>query len=204
MSKPSENTALSILATPVLVLGLAAGNADADTIYVCWDGSGHYLTIQEGIDAAQDGDEVVVCDGVYTGPGNRDLDFGGKDITVGSANGPDNCIIDCQWLGRGFDFHNGETAASVVNGFTIRNGYPLFAGGAGICCSSSSPTISNCRIMYNTAPGDGGGVACFYSSPTITACAITANTGDVGGGISCWESSPTITNSLIAGNTAYG
>jgi len=43
----------------VLVLALAVAVAAADTIYVCWDGSGDYLTTQEGIGAAFDGDEVT-------------------------------------------------------------------------------------------------------------------------------------------------
>ena len=46
-------------------------------------------TIQAAIDAAVDGDEVVVGDGVHTGAGNLDLDFGGKAITVRSAGGPE-------------------------------------------------------------------------------------------------------------------
>ncbi|MHC4721561.1 MAG: InlB B-repeat-containing protein, partial [Planctomycetota bacterium] len=50
------------------------------------------------------GDIVVVGDGVYTGPGNRDLDFHGKLITVRSEVGPDECIIDCQGAGRAFVF----------------------------------------------------------------------------------------------------
>jgi hypothetical protein len=41
---------------PTIVVLLAAAAsvtaARADTIYVCWDGRGDYLTIQEGIDAA--------------------------------------------------------------------------------------------------------------------------------------------------------
>ncbi len=43
--------------------------------------------IQEGINAAVAGDTVEVADGVYTGNGNRDLDFHGKAITVRSASG---------------------------------------------------------------------------------------------------------------------
>jgi len=113
---------LVLLAGPIVLLGLAAEVADADTIYVCWDGSGDYLTIQEGIDAAADGDEVVVCDGVYTGPGNKNLDFGGKAITVRSESGPENCIIDCE-LSRdpGFAFACEEGPGSVVDGFTVTN-----------------------------------------------------------------------------------
>ena len=73
----------------VLIVGTClAAAANADTIYVCWDGSGDYLTIQEGIDAASNGDEVVVCDGTYTGDGTRNLDFGGKAITVRSQMAP--------------------------------------------------------------------------------------------------------------------
>jgi hypothetical protein len=122
-----------VLTTGTLVAGIglfmtATPRVAADTITVCWDGSGDYLTIQEGIDAAQDGDEVVVCDGVYTGEGNKNLDFAGKAITVRSASGPENCIIDCENDGRGFYFHSGETSEAVVDGFSITKGRQ--AGGA--------------------------------------------------------------------------
>jgi len=153
----------SISAPTLLVLlvgALLLTPASADTITVCWDGSGDYLTIQEGINAAVDGDTVLVLDGTYTGPGNRDLDFGGKAITVRSENGPDNCIIDCEGRQadphRGFFFYSGETTAAVVDGFTIQNGYARSEGecgtiGGGILCMFSNPTIANCTIIGNTA-----------------------------------------------------
>lgn len=55
-----------------------------------------YFTIQYAIDAANNGDIVVLPDGVYRGEGNQNLDFDGKTITVLSENGPENCIIDLE------------------------------------------------------------------------------------------------------------
>ena len=55
--------------------------------------------IQEGIDAAVDGDTVLVLDGTYSGTGNRDIGFLGKAITVRSENGPAGCLVD-MWPGE--------------------------------------------------------------------------------------------------------
>ena len=80
----------------VLILGIFLALApmliSATIIHVPADQS----TIQAGIDAAVDGDTVLVADGTYMGDGNRDIDFKGKAITVSSENGAENCIIDCQ------------------------------------------------------------------------------------------------------------
>jgi parallel beta-helix repeat protein len=197
----------------LLVGAFLASSASAETITVCWDGSGDYLTIQEGIDAALDGDEVVVCDGMYTGDGNRDLDFGGKLIIVRSANGPEFCIIDCQASEtdphRGFYFHSGETTAAVLQGLTIRNGHveqdtPGRYGGGVYCGSASSPTLSNCTITTNSVYGMGGGVYCSAdSSPTLTDCMIAGNSCNfMGAGVYCWGASPTLSNCTITANTA--
>src|SRR5436305_458068 len=87
----------------VLRLALAAGalfgaaTARANTIQVP---TTQYPTIQSGIDAAAPGDDVVVADGYYTGSGNIDLSFGGKDITLRSASGdPNRCFINCEYSG---------------------------------------------------------------------------------------------------------
>ncbi|MBC8228496.1 carboxypeptidase regulatory-like domain-containing protein [bacterium] len=167
-------------------------------------------TIQEAIDVAEDGDTVLVADGVYTGDGNKNLDFKGKTITVTSENGAENCIIDCEDDGRGFYFHSGETEASVVSGFTIRNGY-IDGRGGGIYCDNSSPTINDNIIKSNVLAninehGYGAGIYCIYASPIITNNMVMDNSaGYYGGGIDCHMSSPIITNNTISGNTAtYG
>ena len=194
------------LAAPVVMLVLTGVAADGDTIYVCWDGSGDYVTIQEGINAATDGDEVVVCDGTYTGPGNKNLDFHGKAITVRSASGdPDLCIIDCEGSDsdphRGFYLHSGETA--VVDGFTITNGYSSGHGG-GVCCEGVQATITNCTISSNQAGCFGGGVYCDGGQATITNCTISGNQAaeQWGGGVFCFDVQATLTNCTISTNAA--
>jgi PKD repeat protein len=161
----------------------------------------YYSTIQAGIDAATNGDTVLVANGTYTGAGNKNLDFKGKAITVRSENGPEHTVIDCEGDGRGFSFHSGEIQSSVLDGLTIINGRADYGGG--ILCSSSSPTIINCRIIGNEAERAGGGIYCDFRC-TITNCNIAGNTAVWGGGIGIVDAfGPVkVTNCTITGNTA--
>ncbi|NIP27243.1 MAG: hypothetical protein GWN67_22780 [Phycisphaerae bacterium] len=197
----------------VFLLSTTFSSSAARTIYVDNDGPADFNNIQAAIDDANDGDTIIVADGTYTGGGNRDIDFLGKAITLRSENGPDNCIIDCQGSEadrhRGFYFHSGEDANSVVDGFTITKGYgpvnfvgePISSAGGAILCVASRPTISNCIINCNSA-SNGGGICCGTdSSPLIKNCTIVNNDAG-GGGIYCVDSCPHITNCLITNNIA--
>ncbi|MCJ7778683.1 MAG: right-handed parallel beta-helix repeat-containing protein, partial [Sedimentisphaerales bacterium] len=182
-----------------------------------------YPTIQAAIDAAIDGDTVIVAPGTYTGTGNRDISFKSKAITVRSADPNDPnivaaTIIDCNGVGRSFYFHNNEDANSILEGFTIIG----HASGGGISCLQSSPTITHCNIMKGRgiscrwesnanitnctiSNNKSSGIYCEDSSPTITNCTISGNKAAGGGGIYCdYDSNATITNCTITGNTASG
>jgi len=186
--------------------------ATADIINV----PGDQPTIQAGIDAAINGDTVLVADGTYTGDGNRDMDFGGKAITVKSENGPTNCIIDCGGSEvenhRAFYFHTSEGHDSVVDGFTITNGYAYW-GGAILCDMppfqpGANPTITNCIIYGNVSVDDGGAIEGHYSAPRVINNRIEGNTaGMSGGGINYGGSltggdMPIVANNVIINNQA--
>jgi len=158
-----------------------------------------YANIQAAIDDCNDGDVVIVADGVYTGVGNGGIDFQGKAITVQSLNGPGGCTIDCGLEGRGFHFHSSEDANSVVSGFTVTRSYTFDYGG-GILCEQSSPTISNCIFLQNIATRGGGVANMNESHSRIINCVFTGNSAAYGGGVHNSYSSPDLTNCTFFGN----
>jgi hypothetical protein len=142
-------------------------------------------TIQAAIDAAGNGDTILVMAGTYTGPNNIDLDFGGKSIILRAlSRGTNSTVIDCQSQGRAFDFHSGETAGTAVVGFTITNGHAVDPNdednnrGGAIRCIGSSPQIRDCTITNNDANDVGGGIYCYLSNPVFASCNITDNSPD--------------------------
>lgn len=171
------------------------------------DGGVDFDNIQAAIDDANDGDTIYVFPGIYTGAGNRDIDFGGRAITVQSVAPSDPYIvaatvIDCQAAGRGFYFHSEEGTNSVVSGLTIANGYADYGGA--LYCNSSSPTITNCVIMASQAQQQGGGVYLYASEAGIINCTFNGNSANVeGGGLCCigWYRA-TVTNSEFISNSA--
>lgn len=109
-----------------------------------------YSTIQSGIDAAANGDTVLVAPATYL----ENVDFKGKAITVTGSGGATATIID----GGSQDglatvvFANRETNASVISNFTIRGGGDTIFRGTrdgGIYVTNASPVIKNNVVTAN-------------------------------------------------------
>jgi len=159
--------------------------------------------IQVAVDAASDGDEVLVTNGIYQ-TGGRPFslpDFGPiltnrvlvtNVITLKSVNGPgvtfivgnqvpgtinDYGAVRCVYLGEG----------ATLSGFTITNGatgpggsdaiWESWAGG--VNCPYNDVIVSNC-IIINNSSGDAGGGA---QGGTFYNCWFIGNQSGYGGGL---------------------
>lgn len=153
----------------------------AATIHV----PGNHSTIQGAIDAAVNGDTVLVAPGTYT----ENIDFIGKAITVRSNGGAGVTVIDG---GNPVNPDNGSVVTfsgltgldSVLDGFTVTNGTGNLEAdirfGGGIC------NLKSMRL----------------SSSTVVNCIITENSAERGGGIWTWLGG-VFSNNIISGNTGH-
>ena len=124
-------------------------------------------SIQSAIDAARNGDEIIVGPGIY----RERIDFLGKSITLRSESGAEYTLIDgrCQEESPSCSsvvtMRMGEGPDTRLIGFSIAGGRGTRMArderhrhcGGGLLLIDSSPVISNCLILNNQA--DEGGAA---------------------------------------------
>lgn len=192
--------------TAALLLGSSSGalaevhyvdlnSTNATPPYTNWTTAA--TNIQDAVDAAVAGDEIVVTNGTYatSGRSGRRVNVD-KAVNLHSANGPQVTVIDggqsvgCVYL----------PSSAILAGFTVTNGYAGLAG-AGILCESLDSAISNCVVAGNVASGpygaNGGGV---YSG-TLNYCILSGNLADSQGG-GAYQS--LLSNCVLADNRSGG
>ncbi|HEY5912220.1 MAG TPA: PKD domain-containing protein [Verrucomicrobiae bacterium] len=180
--------------------------------YASWAAAA--TSIQDAVDAAQLGDEIVVTNGVYqTGAqavyGMRNRVAVTKPVTLRSVNGPavtqivgsgqsSLVPIRCVYLANG----------ASLTGFTLTNGLTDYLGddhtnkaGGGVWCEGVSAVVSNCVLSGNFCWGYGGGA---YSG-TLNDCTFSGNFAGSGGGASSsmLDNCTLTNNSAVWGGGAY-
>ena len=193
----------NLLTTLLLVLSFV-GPAGSSVHRVPHD----HGSINEALAAAADGDTVLVAPGTYSGPLNRGLELGEKDLCIVSESGPEVTVIDCEQEDRAFLFSSAQSLDTTLSGFTIRNGFETY--GAGIKFDvSSAARIVNCIFENGRADrqgfqGHGGAITCYPSAcPVIEACVFVGNYAErSGGAISAVGAQPVVVGCTFEDNRA--
>ncbi len=140
-----------------------------------------FATLQQAIDASGNGDTILAADGVYRGPGNRDLSFATKAITLRSEHGPERCVIDCEDQSSAFTLTAG-CLGLTLDGFTITHG-SADQGGAIDASDVGRLTVINCIFRENNAVKDEGGAIYAYRCHTaFYHCSFLSNSASDHGG----------------------
>ena len=150
-------------------------------------------TIQEAVNAASEGDRVLVSAGTY----HEQVNLSGKGIQLIGVSGAAVTAIDGD-NNRTVIVGNGEPSTCLVRGFTIQHGRDYgYNNGGGVRIYNSFAAFTDCHFVSNRAeePAWWGGGAWLseYGNPSISRCVFVGNYGGgntagvyhyLGGGIS--------------------
>ncbi|MEM7305791.1 MAG: right-handed parallel beta-helix repeat-containing protein [Planctomycetota bacterium] len=125
-----------------------------------------YATLQAAVDAAVAGDQIVLRDGVYGGPGFLNVSLAGKNIIVRGENGAATCVLDALGTsGPIVRVDSGEGASTRLEGLTFRGLNTTDLQGA-LFIGHGAPVVTDCVFEDNRSWG-GGGVYIFPALPWI-------------------------------------
>ncbi len=167
--------------------------------------------IQKAVDAAQNGDRVLVMPSNHFGVYSLSSTFGsldllGKSITVESADGPSVTRISGANLpSEPGVFIGGGGPDTVFRGFTIEacdHGDSNGDSGGGLRIQNASPTIEDCVFVGNRA-FQGGGAHMTGSSAVFRDCVFVGNDAShQGGGIHVDRCDPKFYGCTFTSNSA--
>jgi parallel beta-helix repeat protein len=179
----------------------------ADEAWPVWNitNGTQYMSIQQSIDDANDGDTVIVSPSRYY----EIISFGTHQIILSSSEPNDwniveQTIIDANQAGTVVSIAGGQDANTILRGFTITGGNATNGHAGGIWCYSA-PTITRNIIKGNYASYKGGGIYFYGSSAAalVKDNRIINNTATYAGGVFCDASSrPRLEDNFIGYNTA--
>ena len=206
----------------VLAMTLVAVTSSRAAVFVVRaDGQGTIADIQTAVNASVDGDEVLLIAGVFTGPGNRDIQVGDRNILIRSFDDdPATCIIDCGGSPaephRAFISADSDCQTTVIQSITMRGGYAPGGGGAMHIIGYSSVIVNNCVFEDNaTGMTDWNGGGAVYAdrsgTPVFNDCVFRNNQGFAGGALNSnhggrvtFNDCRFIGNLAIRGGAIYG
>jgi len=139
----------------LIFIFLSVSIANAATLNMPAD----YPTIQAAIDAAVDGDTVLVASGLY----QESIEVDNKNVIIESIGGAAVTAIDARELEKVFSLVSSE---STIRGFTIQNGFSNDSRAGGIQIFGGSPKIEN-NIFRNNLGGTGYAISLNFGSPII-------------------------------------
>ncbi|MCO6438691.1 MAG: DUF1565 domain-containing protein [Phycisphaerae bacterium] len=179
------------------------------TIIVDWNGTWDFATIQEALDAAVDGDTIIVLPstGSPAGAYVENILFPAKSITLRSIKPDDPVIvaatvIDGNQAGTVVTFDDLTPEDATFEGFTVRNGGALVGGG--MYLNNAFLRITKCTISDNFAYVLGGGIYITDGAPVLESVEVLRNSSDRGGGIMVFSADLVASDITLAYNHAGG
>lgn len=157
-------------------------------------GSNPASSLQSALDSAQAGATVWVGPGVYP---VVNVQFPARSIRLMSTHLAEQTTFDAQQKGRVLSIVSGNGSDTLLDGFSIKNGYFSGENGGGILVQNSSPTFDNMIFENNRVGGSqdsmylgyGGAMALVYSYSVLRNTRFVHNEAiqysepnDVGGG----------------------
>ena len=194
-------------AVALALVGLNLSQAAAeDTITVCSSGC-DFTSINEAIQAADEGDTITIAAGNYYE--GVPVDPNGKAVhllgAINECGGP-AVYIDGTGTHQGITCTSAETTETLFENLVILNGYGFESNGGGLMIDASSPRFLNCMFINNAASsGYGGGAASIRNSasPVFELCTFSGNQAASGAAVSVnYSSSPTFDTCTFVNNVA--